>query len=71
MSLTRMILRLVSHWYDPDEQVRREQRTAEASDRATTIRDKSILSGQRVVAVRHSYEQSERRARPRPTQHRG
>ena len=71
MKMTDLILRLVSNWYDPAEQERREERTAKATDQATTVRGKAIVSAQRVTAVRQSYEQSERRLRPRPPTIRG
>lgn len=71
MKMTDLILRLVSNWYDPAEQERREERTAKATDNATTVHGKAIASAQRISAVRQSYERSERRLHPRPPVIRG
>ena len=65
MKMTDLVLRLISNWYDPEEQAQREQRTQLASTAAAHVRGKVITTSARVVAVRQSYEQSERRAFPR------
>lgn len=63
--MTDLVMRLISGWYDPEEQARREQRTRLATVAASDVRGKVARTSARVVAVRQSYEQSERRAFPR------
>ena len=63
--MTDLVLRLISNWYDPAEQAAREERTHLAAAAATDVRMKVMTTSDRVVAVRQSYEQSERRAHPR------
>lgn len=63
--MTDLVLCLISNWYDPEEQKAREERTHLAAAAATDVRQKVLVTSDRVVAVRQSYEQSERRAFPR------
>lgn len=61
MMLPQLILRLISRWYNPIEQSRREQRTYAAQSHADRIQAKTEVTGQRVNAALRSYELSERR----------
>lgn len=63
-----ILKRLVSHWYDPDEQKRRESRTDEAHQRAIQVRvysedvDRKVKQvGQKAGALRDSAERAGRR----------
>jgi len=59
--MSELILRIVSHWYDPAEQDRREQRTAQAHSNAIAVRVRAESVAQKVQRTRQSYEAAGRR----------
>jgi hypothetical protein len=59
MSMADLVLRLISGWYDPDTQSRREHRTAIARSNAISVRKKAEVSDTKIAAVQRCYQQAD------------
>lgn len=56
--MSSLILRLVSGWYDPAEQQKRERRTDVAHKKAIAVRQRSEIVGERIQSTRESYDRA-------------
>jgi hypothetical protein len=59
MRMSDIVLRLISGWYDPEDQSRREHRTARARTRAISVRQRSEIVGEKIVKVQQSYREAD------------
>lgn len=61
LRLENLMRRLIGHWYDPEAQNAREQRTAAATERAEATRSKLDDNLPRLEALRKSYTNAGKR----------
>jgi hypothetical protein len=57
--MTDIVLRLISNWYDPEDQARREHRTSTARSHAIAVRRRSEVTGEKLAKVQQSYRDAD------------